>query len=372
MFVLFLWGCRHLISDVPYWLGFNLVSGIGPARFRRLLAHFGTAERAWRATTAELLAAGLDAKNVEGLAARRGRIDVAREMERVERAEATLVTLEVGTFPPLLRHVADAPPLLYVKGDLRPTDELALAVVGTRRASVYGKQACEQIIGEVAGRGVSIVSGLARGIDAVAHRVALGAGGRTVAVVGSGVDVVYPPEHAGLAREIAANGAIVSEYPLGTQPEAGNFPPRNRIISGMSRATLVVETGETSGALITADFAAEQGRDVLAIPGSILAPGCVGTNRLIQQGAKLVQDANDIFDELNVATIGQQLEFRALSPDDPIERSLLDVLSGEPAHIDEIVRRLELPVATVSSALALLEFKGMARHVGGMHYVIRT
>src|SRR5262249_26121890 len=157
--------------------------------------------------------------------------------------------------------------------------------------------------------------------------------GRTIAVVGCGVDVVYPPEHAGLAREIAASGAIVSEYPMGTPPDAGNFPPRNRIISGMSRATLVVEAGENSGALITADDAVEQGRDVLAIPGSILAPRSAGTNRLIQQRAKLIQSASDIFEELNVVTLGQQLEFRALSPDDPIERSLLDMLTGEPAHI---------------------------------------
>jgi DNA processing protein len=361
-----------VISDLPYWLGFNLVSGIGPARFRRLLVQFGTAETAWRASSAELLAAGLDAKSVESLAARRGHLDLHRELDRVERAGATLVTLESGAYPPLLKHIADAPPLLYVKGDLQPGDELALAVVGTRRASVYGKQVCERIVGEIAGRGVTIVSGLARGIDAVAHRVALAAGGRTIAVVGCGVDVVYPPEHAGLTREIGANGAIVSEYPMGTPPDAGNFPPRNRIISGMSRATLVVEAGDNSGALITADDAVEQGRDVMAIPGSILAPGCAGTNRLIQQGAKLIQSASDILEELNVVTLGQQLEFRALSPDDPVERSLLDVLTGEPAHIDEIVRRLELPAATVSSALALLELKGMARHVGGMHYVIHT
>jgi DNA processing protein len=183
------------------------------------------------------------------------------------------------------------------------------------------------------------------------------------------VDVIYPPEHAALARDIVSNGAIISEYAVGSSPEAGNFPARNRIISGMTRSTLVVEAGETSGALITADFALEQGRDVLAVPGSILSDGCIGTNRLIQQGAKLVMSVNDIFDELSVATVGQQLEFRAVAPEDPIERSLLELLTGEPAHVDEIVRRLALPVATVSGALAMLELKGMARHVGGMNYV---
>lgn len=357
------------MSDVPYWVGFNLVSGIGPARFRRLLGRFGTAEAAWRAEPRELAQAGLDAKTLESLVSRRSRIDLDHEMGRIERAGVVLVTLEDDSYPPLLKHVADAPPLLYVRGSIRTADELAIAVVGTRRATVYGKQVCEQLTREVAGRGVTIVSGMARGIDAIAHRTALDAGGRTIAVVASGVDVVYPPEHRSLAREIIENGAIVSEYPFGAPPEAGNFPARNRIISGMTRLTLVVEAGETSGALITANFALEQGRDVLAVPGSILAAGCTGTNRLIQQGAKLVQNAEDILDELDVRTVGRQLEFRALAPEDPIERSLLEVLTGEPAHIDEIVRQTNLPVAAVSSALALLELKGMARHVGGMSYV---
>lgn len=355
--------------DVRYWLAFNLVPGIGPARFRRLVAYFGSAERAWRASTADLVAAGLDAKALESLLARRARIDLDQEMERLEKAGIILVTLEDAIYPPLLRHVADAPPLLYVWGTLRPDDELAIAVVGTRRATVYGKQVCERLVSEIAGRGITVVSGLALGIDAVAHRTALTAGGRTIAVVGSGVDVVYPPSHGPLAREIAEHGAVISEYPLGSPPDAGNFPARNRIISGMTKLTLVVEAGETSGALITANFAVEQGRDVLAVPGSILAVSSVGTNRLIQQGAKLVQDAQDILDELDVVTVGRQLEFRAIAPEDPIERSLLTVLTGEPSHIDEIVRQVNLPVSAVSSALALLELKGLARHVGGMHYV---
>ena len=357
------------MSDRQFWLGFNLVSGIGPARFRRLLAHFGTAEAAWRANGRDLAFAGLDLRTIESIVATRERLDLDRELARVEDAGASLVTQDDDLYPPLLRQIPDAPPLLYVRGQLRAADELSIAVVGTRRASIYGKHVCERLVTEIAGRGVTVVSGLARGIDAVAHRVALAAGGRTIAVVGCGVDVVYPPEHAALARDILNNGAIISEYPLGSSPEAGNFPARNRIISGMTRSTLVVEAGETSGALITATFAVEQGRDVLAVPGSILAEGCVGTNRLIQQGAKLVLDVNDIFDELSIATVGQQLEFRAVAPDDPTERSLLSLLTGEPSHVDEIVRQLGLPVATVSGALAMLELKGMARHVGGMNYV---
>jgi DNA processing protein len=357
------------MSDRRFWLGFNLVAGIGPARFRILLAHFGSAEAAWYANGRDLAFAGLDLRTIDSIVATRERLDLDRELARVEAADASLVTQDDDLYPPLLRQIHDAPPLLYVRGQLTPGDELSIAVVGTRRASIYGKQVCERLVSEIAGRGVTVVSGLARGIDAVAHRVALAAGGRTIAVVGCGVDVTYPPEHAALARDIVSNGAIISEYPIGSAPEAGNFPARNRIISGMTRSTLVVEAGETSGALITATFAVEQGRDVLAVPGSVLAEGCVGTNRLIQQGAKLVLNVNDIFDELSVATVGQQLEFRSVAPEDPTERSLLSLLTGEPSHVDEIVRQLGLPVAAVSGALAMLELKGMARHVGGMNYI---
>jgi DNA processing protein len=357
------------MTEVAYWLGFNLVAGIGPARFRRLLNYFGSAEQAWRAGPRDLAAAGLDGRTIETLVMRRGRLDLGREMEKLERARVSIVTLQDERYPPLLKHIADAPPLLYVRGGLQAGDDLAIAVVGTRRASAYGRQACERIVGEVAGQGVTIISGLARGIDAIAHRAALAAGGRTIAVVACGVDIVYPAEHRALASEIEAHGAVISEYPLGTPPEPGNFPARNRIISGMARLTLVVEAGETSGALITAGFALDQGRDVLAVPGSIFSPGCVGTNRLIQQGAKLVQEARDVLDELNLSTVGQQLELKALVPEDPVERSVLGALTAEPVHIDEIVRQVSLPAATVSSVLTLLELKGMVRHVGAMHYV---
>ncbi len=357
------------MSDRRFWLGFNLVSGIGPVRFRNLLNHFGSAEAAWRANARDLAISGLDARTIESIVLTRDRLDLEREAARVESAGAVIVTLLDRQYPPLLKQLPDAPPVLYVRGTLLPGDELSIAVVGTRRASTYGRQVCEKLVSEIAGRGVTVVSGMARGIDAIAHRVALAAGGRTIAVIGCGIDVVYPPEHASLARDIVTNGAIVSEYGLGIPPDSGNFPARNRIISGMTRSTLVVEAGETSGALITANFAVEQGRDVLAVPGSILADGCIGTNRLIQQGAKLVQTVNDIFDELNVATVGQQLEFRLVAPEDPVERSILQLLSGEPSHVDEIVRQLGLPVATVSGGLAMLELKGMARQVGGMNYI---
>jgi DNA processing protein len=244
-----------------------------------------------------------------------------------------------------------------------------VAVVGTRRASTYGREVTRRLVSVLAQSGVTIVSGLARGIDAVAHQTALEAGGRTIAVLGCGIDLVYPPEHRELARRIAAQGALVSEYPLGTQPEPGNFPPRNRIISGLSLGVVITEAGRDSGALITADYAAEQGRDVFAVPGSILSAGCAGTNRLIQDGAKPVLDAADILQELNLTMVAEQKEARQALPTTETEALILAHLSAEPVHVDDLTRAVGLPVAQVTSTLALMELKGMVRQVGGMKYV---
>ncbi len=263
------------------------------------------------------------------------------------------------------------PPVLYLRGGLATEDGLAIAVVGTRLVSSYGRQVTEAIVPELARSGVTVVSGLARGVDSLAHRLALDSGGRTIAVLGCGVDVNYPAENARLASAIAERGAVISEYALGMPPDAANFPPRNRIISGLSLATLVVEAGETSGALITADFANEQGRDVMAVPGSLFSPRSRGTNALIQQGAKLVTCATDILEELNVAAVPQQLEIKQLIPQDPVEAAICALLSAEPVHIDTIGRGTGLPIATVSSTLAVMELKGLVRQVGGMNYVSR-
>jgi len=221
----------------------------------------------------------------------------------------------------------------------------------------------------LAASGVTVVSGLARGIDAVAHRAALDGGGRTIAVLGSGLDHIYPSEHRALAEAIAASGALVSDYPLGTRPEGGNFPPRNRIISGLSKGVVIVEAPEGSGALITAEFAAEQGRDVFAVPGSILLRSCRGTNKLIQDGARPILGVNDLLEELNLTLISEHQEARTLLPADATEQQVLACLSAEPMHVDELRARIDLPIAQVSGALALMELKGLVRQVGGMNYV---
>jgi DNA processing protein len=273
-------------------------------------------------------------------------------------------------YPARLREIYDYPPVLYVRGELRPEDEYAVAVVGTRRATVYGKQVTSELAAELAAAGITVVSGLARGVDTIAHRAALGAGGRTIAVFACGLDIVYPPENDRLAREIAAHGACISEYPLGTRPRAENFPRRNRILSGLGLGVLVTEAAETSGALITARFAVEQNREVFALPGSVLSPASRGTNRLIQDGAKLVRQASDIMEELNLTTAARQMEMREVLPDTGIEAVLLRELTAEPLHIDEVCRRSGLPVAEVSGTLAMMELKGLIKQVGAMNYVL--
>lgn len=358
------------MDEVAYWVAFNKVMGIGPARLRALLDYFGDIVTAWEADAADLRAAGLDRRSLANLLAARRSLDLEQELERLEQIAATVLTWESPDYPLNLRNVYDPPPVLYVRGQLLPEDDWAVAVVGTRRATVYGKEAARRLAGDLARNGVTVVSGLAIGIDSVAHQAALDAGGRTLAVLGSGVDVIYPEQNRRLAEAILEQGALISEYPLGTRPERSNFPPRNRIISGLALGVVVVEAGARSGALITADFALDQGREVFAVPGSIFQRSCEGSNRLIQEGAKPVLAVNDILEELNLAQVAQQAEVRATVPTTPTEDAVLALLSAEPTHVDELGRAAGLPASTVASTLALLELKGLARQVGGMSYVL--
>ncbi len=260
--------------------------------------------------------------------------------------------------------------MLYVRGDLAPEDEWSVAVVGTRKITPYGREVTHQLCTALARRNITVVSGLARGVDAVAHRAALDAGGRTIAVFACGVDVVYPSEHRQLAADITSSGALISEYPVGSTPDSSNFPARNRIISGVSLGTVVVEAGEKSGALITASRALEQNREVFAVPGSIFGPQSTGTNRLIRDsGAKLVLSVDDVLDELRLQMAPQQMEMRLLLPANEIESTLHALLGPEPVHIDALIRASNLPAAEVSSALVMMELKGLARAAGGMTYV---
>ncbi len=358
------------MSEIKYWIGFNMVRGIGPAKFRALLDRFHNLRLAWEATAGELRAAGLDRRALQSLLTAREKLDLDAEVARLEKAGVRVITWQGADYPDRLRNIYHPPPVLYLRGSLTPADEWAVAVVGTRRATVYGKEAARHIAGELARTGVTVISGLARGIDSVAHRAALEAGGRTIAVLGSGVDVVYPAENRRLMQRVIEQGAVLSEYALGTPPEGSNFPPRNRVISGLSLGVVIVEAGERSGALITADYAAEQGRDVFAVPGNMFNRASKGCNRLIQQGAKLVLGVEDVLEELNLTMVVQQLELQAIVPENETESRLLSFLSSDPLHVDEIVRRTALPISEVSSTLALMELKGMVRQVSGMNYVL--
>jgi DNA processing protein len=282
------------------------------------------------------------------------------------------LTLLDEEYPAALREVADPPPVLFVRGTLEPRDHPAVALVGTRRASSYGISVADRLARDLARAGVTIVSGLAKGIDTVAHQAAIDVGGRTIAVLGNGLDQIYPPENSRLAHRIVDTyaGALVAEFAPGVPPDAVNFPRRNRIISGLSTATLIVEAGEKSGALITADFALEQGRDVLAVPGPIFSPGSVGPNELLKQGATPVTSAEDVLRLLNTEYSLPQPAGVAheLPPLRPHETAVLQALGDEPRHIDELTRAAGLRAAETSAALTSLELTGLARQVGPMLY----
>jgi DNA processing protein len=358
------------MDTLHYYIGFNLVNGIGPVRLRALIDGFGSIERAWHAPVDALRRSGLERRALDNFLETRARVDLEREVERIAAAGVHVFTWDHPDYPALLREIPAPPPVLYVRGELTPEDAWAVAVVGTRRASVYGKEVTRRLAGELARSGITVVSGLARGIDGVAHRTALEAGGRTIAVLGCGIDRVYPPEHRELTRQIVERGALISEYPMGTPPEARNFPPRNRIISGLSLGVLITQAGRRSGALITADYAAEHGRDVFAVPGQIFAAGSAGTNRLIQDGAKLVTETADVLTELNLTMVAEQSQARQVLPESAIEAAIYAELSGEPVHVDDLGREVGMPIAEVTSTLALMELKGMVRQVGGMKYVV--
>ena len=357
-------------DELKYWVGFSKIPGIGRVKTSQLLEHFTTLGHAWKAPAAELKKAGLDSKTVENIVHLRPRISPDDEMDNLKQYKVKALTCDSSAYPQRLKEIYDYPPVLYVRGTLLPEDECYLAVVGTRRATVYGRQVTEEIVTDLARNGITVVSGLAKGIDSIAHRAALDAGARTIAVFACGLDIVYPAENARLAREVMEHGVLISEYPLGTRPKADNFPRRNRIMSGLSLGVLVIEAGESSGALITANQALEQNREVFAVPGSILSPASRGTNHLIQEGAKLVRNYVDILEELNLAIMAQQMEMKELMPVDKTESLLLKQLSREPAHIDEICRNSGLAAALVSSALTMMELKGMVKQVGGMNYVL--
>lgn len=357
-------------EELKYWTSFSRIPGIGRVRFQALIQRFGRLSDAWRATPTGLRAAGLEERVVRVISDERPKIEPDAELEHLARNGVRALTWDDDDYPSLLKETGDPPPVLYVRGDISAADEWSVSVVGTRRPTPYGRQVAEEISYQLASNRICVVSGLARGIDAIAHRAALQAGGRTIAVLACGLDITYPPEHAKLACEIIEHGVLLSEYPLGTQPRGDYFPRRNRIMAGISLGVLVVEGDLKSGAMITARFANDENREVFAVPGSIFSPQSRGANDLIQNGgAKLVHKVEDVLEELNLTMVPQQMEMKELIPATDTEADLLRHITTEPMHIDEVCRESGLPVSTVSSILAMMELKGLVRQMAPMAYV---
>ena len=352
-----------------YWVAFSLVRGIGAVRFQAILNYFGDPQIAWGAPTEALRDAGLSDKIIENLVSTRDQVDLDKIWDQIEATGISVLIQQDENYPKRLKELDQPPPLIYTQGEIIPDDEWSVAIVGTRRVTAYGRQVAEDIAGSLARNGLTIISGLARGVDSIAHQAALNAGGRTIAVLGSGLDRIYPPENRRLAEQIKASGVLISEYSPSTPPEASNFPQRNRLISGLSLAVIVVEAGIKSGALITANFAADQGREVFAVPGNITSPGSMGTNRLISNGAHPMLGADQVLEILELGLVAEHRSARVALPSDALEAQLFETLGGEPLHIDEITNRTEIPVEKVTATLALMELKGMVRQVGGMQYI---
>lgn len=368
--------------DLAYWLALRR-AGLGSTNFSLLLARLGDIATAWHASTDQIAAAGLEPQYVRAFEKARASFDADRELSALERGGIQAITWLDEAFPAALRDIPQSPPVLFVRGAAGPEFPRAVAVVGTRHVSPYGRQAAEAFTHALAQAGVAIVSGLARGVDAIAHRVALEDGAPTVAVLAGGVDQVYPRENAGLAERIMETGCLVSEYPVGIPARPDYFPRRNRILSGLARAVLVVEAGEGSGALHTANWAFEQGRDVFAVPGSVFSRQSQGTNQLIREStAKLVARPEQLLEELNLLGAGGQFALQGAMAPPPAERvrvasgatpeegRLLHWLADGPLHVDEVARRSGMPVALVSSTLQLLELTGRVRQAGPMTYEV--
>ena len=358
-----------------YWIGLKAVAGIGNVTFRRLLERFDTPEAVLKASCASLAGIrGVTPAVIDAMLNGEWQKFAEGECRRLEASAARLVTYLSPDYPKSLFEIPDPPPFLYVKGELR-SRELSIAMVGSRRATSYGLMTTAKLAEALAGRGVCVVSGMARGIDTAAHKGALHAGGRSIGVLGCGVDTEYPPENRALFEEMAVKGCLVSEFPLGTQPLAENFPRRNRIISGLSTGVLVVESAEKSGSLITAQYALEQGREVFAVPGNISSATSRGCNRLIKQGAKLVDCVEDILEELpeyarasvDTPLFQPVLRTFALTPK---EAAIYEVLARSPLHIDDIIFQTELTAGEVSSMLLHLELKGAVTPLPGTHYAV--
>lgn len=356
-----------------YLHAFNLLPPFGPARLLRVAEGFENWEAAYSATGPELVKAGVEPELAEVYITHRAKLNLDVEWEKLQRENIRLLDYRDTSYPQLLREIPKFPPLLYYKGTMPSNEELCIAVVGTRKMTNYGRITTPQLVEPLVQAGVTIVSGLAYGVDETAHMVSVNNHARTIAVLGGGIDSksIYPANHSLLAdRIIEEGGAVISEQPIGTPNLKHHFISRNRIISGLSIATLVVECDLQSGALITAKHSLDQNRNVYAVPGPIYAEMSKGPNNLIKMGAKLVSEAKDILEDLNLSSLPEQKQVQMSFGDDPLEEKVLRHLDHEPKTINEIIRGVHLDAASVTSTLTMLEMKGKVRNLGGQQYIL--
>lgn len=367
-------------ADLRYWLALTFIRDIGPVTAKRLLSSFASPQRVFEATVKELMAVEtVKESKAESIAGFTDWKKVERELAALERKGITVLRYTDRAYPESLRQIDDSPLLLYTRGRLAPQDRCAIAIVGSRMMTDYGRMMAEKLAFDLASRGITVVSGMARGIDTAAHRGALRAQGRSIAVLGSGIDRPYPPENRRLCEQLATSGCVISEFPLETPPHKENFPKRNRLISGLSLGVLVVEATTDSGSLITAHWALEQGKEVFAVPGNVTSRSSEGTNLLLKKGAKLVAHVDDIIEEvapLLRGYLGQQPHLTAAAGEkgpegleiSDEEKAIWDVLGTEPKHIDVIAREAQMMPSKLLSLLLALEIKGAVRQIEGKKF----
>lgn len=361
------------MNDLKYWISIIKTGVVGPTRFKKLRGYFSDMEKAFSASFEELIEAGIDAKAAEEFISKRKNISPDGEMEKMEKERINAITLNDKQYPSLLKEIYDAPPVIFYKGNINILDEPGIGVVGSRRISSYGNQTTPFLVKPLAKNGMVITSGLALGVDAIAHSAALEVQGKTTAVLGSGLDKanIYPSHHRYLSDQIIEkNGVVISEYTIGTPPLNYNFPQRNRMISGLSLGVLIIEAAEKSGALITAKTALDQNREVFAVPGSVFSPTSRGAHDLLKKGAHLITSADDILEILNFKKIVEFHENKKIIPETEEQKLILKNLTDEPIHIDSLCRNLKMGAPSLSSALMMMEMKGMVRNLGGSMYVI--
>lgn len=363
-------------NNIQYWLILRAIPGIGDLRFRYLVDYFGSPEEALHASISQLSdVKGVDRKIASTIINQKNWIDPEKELALVKNNHVKLITYQDENYPPQLKTIYDFPSILYIQGDLEPNDSQAIAIVGSRRATTYGRLTARKLAQDLVIAGLTVVSGFAHGIDTEAHLGAIESNGRTIAVIGNGIDINYPRENQAIRNKIVQNqsGCIISEFPMGTTPEPGNFPKRNRIISGLSLGVVVVEASDSSGALLTAEHALDQNRLVFAVPGNVTATNSRGTNKLIQQGAKLITTAEDILVELGFVVEPKSNEksksIPALTGLSGEQKIIIEALSSEPMHIDQIAIIAKLTPAELAKHLLGLELKGYIKEVAGKRFI---